>query len=147
MNRGNRPAREEQEEVEEARREEEEEDRRELEETLGKSIEGNIGKKKLQKLQDKAEKKKQREAQYERVGLVGGGDSDPDCCDDGFHSAGGAPLFRIWSSGQPGSLNTRSPGLRGLRVLGTLGAFLSLSVASPFRGWGPGEGYGNAGAR
>merc|ERR1711978_449686 len=35
------------------------------EETLGKSIEGNIGKKKLQKLQDKAEKKKQREAEQQ----------------------------------------------------------------------------------
>ena len=37
------------------------------------------------------------------------------------------------------------------RALGTLGALgpllIGLSVASPFRGWGPGEGYGNAGAR
>jgi len=58
-----RPRREEQEELEEERRQEEEEEREELEETLGKSIEGNIGKKKMQKLQDKAEKKKQREAE------------------------------------------------------------------------------------
>merc|ERR1711962_80869 len=38
-------------------------EREELEETLGKTIDGNIGKKKMQKLQDKAEKKKQREAE------------------------------------------------------------------------------------
>ena len=58
-----RPRREEQEEIEQERRQEEEEEREELEETLGKSIDGNVGKKKMQKLQDKAEKKKQREAE------------------------------------------------------------------------------------
>ena len=57
------------------------------------------------------------------------------------------PFSGFGALGSLGVLSTRSPGLRGLRVLGTLGAFLSLSVASPFRGWGPGEGYGNAGAR
>ena len=37
---------------------------------------------------------------------------------------------------------------RGLGTLGALGPLLiGLAVASPFRGWGPGEGYGNAGAR
>ena len=57
------------------------------------------------------------------------------------------PFSGFGALGSLGVLSTRSPGLRGLRVLGTLGAFLSLSVASPFRGWGPGEGHGNAGAR
>ena len=61
----NWPAREEEEEVEDARREEEEEDKGELDEKLGKSIEGNIGRKKLQKLQDKAEEKKQREVEQQ----------------------------------------------------------------------------------
>ena len=56
---GNRQARE------EAKWEQEEEDRGELEETLGQSYEGNIGKKKLQNLQDKAEKKKQREVEQQ----------------------------------------------------------------------------------
>ena len=38
--------------------------------------------------------------------------------------------------------------VRGLGTLGALGPLLiGLAVASPFRGWGPGEGYGNAGAR
>ena len=56
----NWPAREEEEEGEDARGEEEEEDKGELDEKFG-----NIGRKKLQKLQDKAEEKKQREVEQQ----------------------------------------------------------------------------------
>ena len=45
-----------------------------------------------------------------------------------------------------GALGALGP-FRGLGALGALGPLLSLAVASPFRGWGPGEGYGNAGVR
>ena len=37
--------------------------------------------------------------------------------------------------------------VKGLGAFAVLGPLIGLAVASPFRGWGPGESYGNAGAR